>query len=141
MLIGEYRHTLDAKKRISVPANFRKELGKKVVITKGLENCLFVYPDKSWQKVSVEVGNLPMNQADARGYSRFIFGSAVETEVDAMGRVLISDFQKDFAGLKTKVVIVGMMDRVEIWDERKWNEYAGRVEKQAEAMAEKLVSR
>lgn len=141
MLIGEYRHTLDAKKRISVPANFRKEIGKKVVVTKGLENCLFVYPDKSWQKVSAEVGSLPMNQADARGYSRFIFGSAVEAEVDSMGRILIADFQKDFAGLKTKVVVVGMMDRLEIWDERKWNEYAERVEKQAEVMAEKLATR
>ncbi len=140
MLIGEYRHTIDAKKRIAVPANFRKEIGKKVVVTCGLDNCLFVYPLGQWQKVSVEIGNHSMNQADARGFTRFMFGGAVESDVDAMGRVLIPDYLKDFAGLKNKVVIVGIKDRVEIWDERRWNEYSTKVEKQAEVIAEKLVS-
>jgi MraZ protein len=140
MLIGEYRHTIDPKKRISIPANFRKEMGKKVVITRGLDNCLFVYPLSQWEKVSADIGSHSMNQSDARGFMRFMFGGAVESEVDAMGRILIPDYLKNFACLKNKVVLVGIKDRIEIWDERKWNEYSERVEKQAEVMAEKLVN-
>lgn len=140
MLLGEYRHTIDAKKRIAVPAGFRKELGKKVVVTRGLDNCLFVYPLSHWEKVSSEIGNHSMNLADARGFTRFMFGGAIETDVDALGRILIPDYLKDFAGLRNKVVVVGLRERLEIWDERRWNEYSARMEKQAETIAEKLVS-
>ena len=138
MLIGEYRHTIDIKKRIAVPAAFRRELGKKVVVTRGLDNCLFVYPIASWKKFTEKLDTLSRGQADARSFNRFIFGGAVETEIDSMGRILVPDFLKDFALLKNKVVVVGINDRVEIWDEERWKEYSLRVEKQADALAEKL---
>lgn len=138
MLIGEYRHTIDAKKRVALPANFRKETGKKVVLTKGLDNCLSLYPLASWKKVSDKLQNLSIGQADSRGFNRFILGSAVETDVDTIGRILIPDFLKEFAGLDTKVVIVGISDRVEIWDELKWKTYTAGIEKQADALAQKL---
>lgn len=138
MLIGEFKHTLDDKKRMALPATFRRELGKKVVITRGLDNCLFVYPTKTWQKVSEKLSGLSMGQADSRGFSRFMFAGAVETEVDSMGRVLIPDFLKSFAGLSTKVVVAGLNDRLEIWDENRWKDNTQRIEKQADVLAQKL---
>ncbi len=138
MLIGEYIHTLDTKKRISMPAKFRKEIGKKVVITRGLDNCLFVYPIKDWKEVTSKLAELPIGASDTRGFNRFFLAGAVETDVDSLGRVLVPDFLKDFAGLKNKVAVIGVSDRIEIWDEKGWKTYRGRIEKQADVLAEKL---
>lgn len=138
MLIGEYKHTLDPKKRLSLPSKWRKELGKKLVITRGLDNCLFVYPLKEWQKITEKIGQLPLGQADTRGFNRFFLSGAVEAEVDSVGRILIPDFLKVFAALDSKVVLAGIHDRVEIWDDNKWEEYKRRIEGQADALAEKL---
>ena len=138
MLIGEYIHTLDVKKRIALPAKFRKELGKKVVVTHGLGNCLFVYPLKTWQKVTEKLALLPMGQADTRGFGRFMLAGAVESDIDSIGRILVPDFLKDFAGLDSHVAVIGVHDRVELWNEKVWSTYKGRIEKQADALAEKL---
>jgi len=138
MLIGEYNHTLDPKKRLSLPSKWRKELGRKLVVTRGLDNCLFIYPYKEWQSIAAKVGSLPLGQADTRSFNRFFLSGAVEVEVDKIGRILVPDFLKDFAGLNTKVVLAGIHDRVEIWDEKKWNEYKKKIEGQADALAEKL---
>ena len=105
MLIGQYSHTLDPKKRLSLPAKFRKELGKKIVVTNGLDNCLFLYPLKEWQRVAEKLSNLPLGAADTRGFNRFMLAGAVEAEIDGAGRILIPDFLKEFAGLKEKVVL------------------------------------
>lgn len=138
MLIGEYRHTLDPKKRLSLPSKWRKELGKKLVVTRGLDNCLFVYPFREWQKITDKVGQLPLGQADTRSFNRFFLSGAVEVEVDSVGRILVPDFLKDFATLGTNVVLAGVNDRIEIWDEKKWNEYTRKIETEADALAEKL---
>jgi MraZ protein len=138
MLIGEYTHSIDTKKRLSLPSKWRKELGKKLVVTRGLDNCLFVYPLKEWQKITEKVGQLPLGQADTRGFNRFFLSGAVEAEVDSVGRILVPDFLKDFAHLKSKVVLAGIHDRVEIWDEKKWTDYKRKIEGQADALAEKL---
>lgn len=138
MLIGEYVHSLDPKKRLSLPVKFRRELGKKVVVTRGLDNCLFVYPLKEWQRITEKVSQLPLGQADTRGFNRFFLSGAVEVDVDSVGRILVPDFLKDFAGLQSKVVLAGIHDRVEIWDEKVWGEYKKRIERQADALAEKL---
>ncbi|HBH71461.1 MAG: Protein MraZ [Parcubacteria group bacterium GW2011_GWC1_42_11] len=138
MLIGEHTHTLDPKKRLALPVKFRKELGKKVVITHGLDNCLFVYPMKEWQKVAERLASLPMGQADTRGFGRFMLAGAVETDVDSIGRILVPDFLKEFADLKTQVAVVGVSTRVELWDEKVWREYKARIQKGADALAEKL---
>jgi len=138
MLIGEYRHTLDPKKRVSLPARFRKILGKKVVITKGFESCLFVYPESAWKKVSEKLAQLSTGRRDTRGLNRLMFGGAVISDVDSLGRVLIPDFLKDFAHLKTEVVVIGVHERVEIWDEKTWNAYKSTIEGEADTIAEKL---
>jgi MraZ protein len=138
MLIGEYKHTLDTKRRLSLPSKWRDELGKKLVITRGLDNCLFVYPLKEWEKITEKVGQLPLGQADTRSFNRFFLSGAVEAEVDSVGRILVPDFLKDFATLDTKVVLAGIHDRVEIWDENRWETYKKSIEAQADALAEKL---
>jgi len=138
MLIGEYKHTLDPKKRLSLPSKWRKELGVKLVITRGLDNCLFVYPLKEWQKITEKVSQLPLGQADTRSFNRFFLSGAVEVEVDSVGRILVPDFLKDFAVLSSKVVLAGIYDRIEIWDEKKWESYKSTIEKQADQLAEKL---
>ena len=138
MLIGEYTHTLDPKKRLSLPVKFRKELGKKLVVTRGLDNCLFVYSEKEWGKIAEKLAKLPIGQADTRGFNRFMLSGAVEVDADGAGRVLIPDFLKDFAKLRESVVLAGVVDRVEIWNEKEWKEYKRRIEEKADAMAEKL---
>jgi len=138
MLIGEYKHTLDTKRRLSLPSKWRDELGKKLVITRGLDNCLFVYTLKEWEKITEKVGQLPLGQADTRSFNRFFLSGAVEAEVDSVGRILVPDFLKDFATLDTKVVLAGIHDRVEIWDENRWETYKKSIEAQADALAEKL---
>ncbi len=138
MLIGEYKHTLDTKKRLSMPSKWRKELGTELVVTRGLDNCLFVYPQTQWQQITQKVSLLPLGQADTRGFNRFFLSGAVEVEVDSVGRILVPDFLKNFAGLESKVVLAGIYDRVEIWAENKWEEYKRRIEGQADQLAEKL---
>lgn len=138
MLIGEYRHTLDSKKRLSLPAKFRKEVGKKVVITRGLDACLFMFPLKTWEAIAQKLEQLPFGQSDTRGMSRFILAGAVESDVDGAGRILVPDFLKEFAGLQSGVVLAGVSDRVEIWNEKTWEEYKRRIEKGADRMAQTL---
>jgi MraZ protein len=138
MLIGEYKHTLDPKKRLSLPSKWRGELGSTLVITRGLDNCLFVYPQREWEKITEKIGQLPLGSADTRSFNRFFLSGAVEVEVDSVGRILVPDFLKAFAKLDSKVVLAGVHDRVEIWDENRWTEYTTRIEAQADALAEKL---
>jgi MraZ protein len=138
MLIGEYTHSLDSKKRLSLPAKFRRELGRKVVITRGLDNCLFLFPLSTWKSIAQKLETLPFGQSNTRGMSRFILAGAVESEVDGAGRVLIPDFLKEFAGLKDSVIVAGISDRVEIWDARVWSEYKKKIEGGAEEMAQVL---
>ncbi|HWA32401.1 MAG TPA: division/cell wall cluster transcriptional repressor MraZ [Candidatus Paceibacterota bacterium] len=142
MLIGEYIHTIDAKNRISLPAKFRKELGKKVIVTPGLDQCLFLFTEKDWAKVSKRLSDpdaeLSFLSADKRSFNRYMFGRAAEAEVDSIGRILIPDFLKDRIGLKGSAAVVGVEDRVEIWNEKAWTEYKAVVEKEAGQLAEKL---
>ena len=138
MLIGEYTHSIDPKKRVSLPAKFRKEVGKKVIMTHGLDNCLSIYTIKEWEKISEKLSGLSMGQADQRSFNRFMLAGAVETEVDSVGRILIPDFLKDYAKLKTKVVLTGVHNHIEIWDEKMWRVYKQKIENQADALAEKL---
>ncbi|MCA9368411.1 division/cell wall cluster transcriptional repressor MraZ [Candidatus Kaiserbacteria bacterium] len=138
MLIGEYKHTLDPKKRLSLPSKWRRELGKKLVVTRGLDNCLFVYPIAEWKKITDKVSELPLGQADTRSFNRFFLSGAVEVEVDSVGRILVPDFLKDFAKLDAKVVLAGIHSRIEIWDENKWERYKRAIEQEADGLAEKL---
>ncbi|MFA6314747.1 MAG: division/cell wall cluster transcriptional repressor MraZ [Candidatus Paceibacterota bacterium] len=140
MLIGQYTHSIDDKNRLSLPAKFRQEMGKKVVITPGLDSCLFIFTVKQWEKISerLSVSESSMLQADNRGFNRFLLGGAVEVEVDAVGRMLIPPHIRERANLKNKVVFIGVRDRAELWDEDRWIAYRKDVESKADALAEKL---
>ncbi len=138
MLIGEYTHSIDDKNRISLPAKFRKEIGRTVIATHGLDSCLFLYSGKEWQKISEKVSELGMAQADRRGLNRFILAGATEIEVDANGRILIPEYLKKFASLEKEVVFAGVGSRIEIWNDKRWAEYKKKLESNAGEMAEKL---
>ncbi|MBU6426993.1 division/cell wall cluster transcriptional repressor MraZ [Patescibacteria group bacterium] len=141
MLIGEFRHTIDGKNRLSLPAKFRQEMGNKVILTGGLDNCLFVYTTDSWERITARLSGpeSSMLQADNRSFNRYLLGGAVEAEVDSAGRILVPQYLRERGKLeKGKVVIVGVRDRAEIWDEDRWNEYRKGVEQRADALAEKL---
>jgi MraZ protein len=138
MLIGEYIHTIDNKNRVSLPAKFRKEMGKSLVVTPGLDNCLFIFTKKEWVKTSLKLSELSMLTSDNRSFNRFMFGGATEVDVDNIGRFLIPPFLKTRAGLSEKVALIGVQNRVEIWNEKAWANYKKVVEKQADSLAEKL---
>jgi len=138
MLIGEYRHTIDTKKRLAIPSKLRRELGSKAVITRGLDNCLFIFPLSQWNKLVEKLSKLPLGQKDTRGFIRLMLAGAGEVKLDRLGRVLIPDYLKQYAGLKKNIVIAGVYNRLEIWDEAKWNLFKQSTEKEVDNMAERL---
>lgn len=140
MIIGTYLHTIDDKNRLSLPSKFRKEMGKSVVVTPGLDSCLFVFTAKEWDRISANLSGKEnsMMKADNRSLNRYLLGMAVEVEVDQAGRMLIPEHLRNKAKLQSKVVFIGVRDRVEIWDEATWQSYAKEVENKADQLAEKL---
>ena len=125
-----------------MPAKFRKELGKKVIITPGLDSCLFIFTVKEWVKVSTRLSDtktdLSFLKADQRNFNRYMFGRAAEVEIDSIGRILIPDFLKERIGLKNSAAIIGVGDRVEVWNDKTWSQNQEAVSKQAPELAEKL---
>ena len=138
MLIGQYKHIIDIKKRLALPIKFRGQLGAKVIVTKGVENCLVVYTEKEWESMSQKLGNLPISQSEARSFARHLLASAMEIELDKLGRILIPDYLKEYSDLKKNVVICGLSNRLEIWDEQKWTNYSKNAEKGVEEIVSKL---
>ncbi len=138
MFIGEYTYSIDEKKRLAVPSKFRQSLMKKGVITRGLDQCLFLYPKKEWEKLAKKLSQLPLSQSDARGFARLMLAGAMEVNVDNLGRILIPDYLKRYASLKKKVIIAGVFNRIEIWDEKSWNDYKNKTEKDVGDIAERL---
>lgn len=138
MFIGEYKYSIDEKKRLAVPAKFRKLLGKKAIITRGLDQCLFLYTAKEWEVLAKKLSQLPFSQADARGLARVMLAGAMDVSFDSMGRILVPDYLKKFAGFKKKIVIAGLYNRIEIWSEEKWEKYKDKTEKEVGDIAERL---
>ncbi len=138
MLIGEYKHTIDTKKRLAIPVKLRKDLGQGAILTRGLDSCLALYPLKEWQKMTNKLSQLPTGQVDARGFNRIILAGAMDVEFDKLGRILIPDYLKKYALLKKNVVIVGVYNRLEIWDGAKWESYKQRTEKEVGDIAQRL---
>ena len=138
MFIGEYTHSIDAKKRLSPPSKVRSELGGRVVVTRGLDQCLFVYPVKTWESLAEKLGSMPIGEAGTRSFVRLMLAGAVDTEVDSQGRILIPDYLKEYAGLSKDVVVAGLWNRLEVWDESKWKHYKIEAESNSERIAEEL---
>ncbi len=138
MLIGEYQHNIDTKKRLSIPAKFRKDLGERAVITKGLEKCLVVYTLSEWEKLAQKLNNLPTSQADARNFARLMLSGAADVELDKLGRILIPDYLKNYASLKKNVTVLGLSTKIEVWDADNWEEHKQKTETSASDIAERL---
>ena len=138
MLIGEHHHTLDPKGRTAVPAKFRARFSDGLVITRGMDHCLFGYPQAEWGKVVEQVTKLPISQQNARAFARLMLAGAVEVELDAQGRMLIPGYLRQYAQLDKKIVIVGIHSRIELWDERAWQQYQQQTEANAAEIAEQI---
>jgi len=138
MFLGEHLYKIDDKKRLAVPVKFRKSLGKKAVITRGLDNCLFLFSVKEWEKLAKKLSQLPFTQADARGFARVMLSGAMEVNIDRLGRILVPDYLKKYAGLKKEAIIAGLYNRIEIWDSEKWSIYKEDKENNVEDIAERL---
>ena len=140
MFMGEYSHTIDAKGRIIVPAKFRESLGDNFVVTKGLDNCLFVYTSEDWRKFEEKLRTLPLTNKDARKFTRFFLAGAAEMEIDKQGRILIPSVLREFAALEKDVVLVGVGSRIEICDKARWNESISIYDDDMEEVAENMES-
>jgi transcriptional regulator MraZ len=124
---GEYRHTVDAKGRIAVPARFRAQLAGQAFVTRWIDACLAIFPRDAWDVLAARVAGLPVTDANARTFSRFVFSGAFEVEIDGQGRVLVPANLREFADLKAEAVVVGSRDHVELWSPARWAEYSDRM--------------
>ncbi len=138
MFIGEYHHNIDEKNRLIIPSKFREELLDEVIITRGLENCLFVYPKNNWDHITNKLSTLPFTKKDARSFNRFFLSGATSATFDKQGRINISSVLCDYADLKKECVIIGVGDRLEIWSLDKWNEFFTTNEENMSDIAENL---
>lgn len=139
MFIGEYQHNLDDKGRLAIPAKFRFELKKGAVVTRGLDNCLFLYTKKEWEKLAEKLATLPISQANSRAFARLMLAGAMDVEIDKQGRAILPEYLRIFAGLKKNVVVAGLYSRIEIWDTDKWQNYKTQTETNSNEIAEKMA--
>lgn len=138
MLLGEHRHNLDAKGRVAIPAKFKDKLATGAIVTRGLDDCLFVFASKEWEALAAKLTALPLAQANSRAFVRLMLAGATDASLDNQGRILIPDYLRHYAELKKQVVIAGLMNRVEIWDMEKWEAYKKKTESASDEIAEKL---
>ena len=138
MLLGEFKHNLDTKGRMAIPAKFRDKLTAGAIITRGIDDCLFVFANTEWEALAGKLIALPLAQANSRAFTRLMLAGASDVELDAQGRILIPDYLRKYAGLKKAVVVAGLYNRIEIWDESSWSTYKTRTESSSEAIAEQL---
>jgi len=138
MFIGEYQHTLDPKNRVIMPSKFREKLGDSFVMTKGLDNCLFIYSSEEWSRVEEKLKSLPMTNKDARAFVRFFFAGACECELDKQGRVLMPGHLKEYAKIDKDLVIIGVSTRIEIWSKEEWDKFNSNANISYEDVAEKM---
>ncbi|MBI4086065.1 MAG: division/cell wall cluster transcriptional repressor MraZ [Candidatus Liptonbacteria bacterium] len=138
MFIGEYTHNLDSKGRLAVPAKFREKLSSGAIITRGLDNCLFVFGGKEWDALAQKLIALPLSQANSRAFVRLMLAGAMDVEIDGQGRILIPDYLRKYASLNKETVIAGLYNRMEIWDRNNWERYKQKTESASEEIVEKL---
>lgn len=138
MLIGQYSHTIDDKKRLNLPGKWKSNFGKKVVVTRGLDTCIFLYTVKEWGTIAAKLAQTSMGSKDARDLNRFFLSGAVEIDVDSAGRILLPEYLKDFAKLDSKVIFAGLYNRAEIWNEKEWEKKQKEVYEKADDVAGKL---
>jgi transcriptional regulator MraZ len=142
MWYGEYNHTLDAKDRFILPSKFREKIktlkNKQFCITRGLDGCLSLYSQDEWKQLEQKLAALSFTKQQSRSFNRLLFSGATEVEVDTQGRITVPEYLKEFASIKREIVIIGVVNRIEIWDKERWNSFYQDNKKRFEEMAENL---
>jgi len=139
MLIGEFHHSLDLKGRIAIPSKFRSKISGGAIITRGLDHCLFVFTKKDWQVLAQKLISLPLAQANSRAFVRLMLAGAADADLDSQGRILVPDYLRSYAGLKKSASVIGVYNRLEIWDDRTWEQYRKKTEGSSDEIAEKMA--
>ena len=138
MFLGEYAHTIDDKGRMAVPAKFRNTLKSGAVVTRGLDNCLFLFSKEEWEKLANQIASSPINKANTRAFGRFMLAGAMEAEFDRQGRILLPEYLRQYANLKKRAIVAGLYNRIEIWEETAWQRYSKVTQKNSGKIAEEL---
>lgn len=138
MLVGEYYYAIDDKGRLALPPKFRQHLGKDVVVAKGLERCLWVYPRKEWEAWAEKLMKLPITQANTRAFVRLMTAGAHHVEIDKQGRILVPEPLRKYALESRRIAVIGLYNRIEVWDSDAWKRYQDRTEQESGDIAEKL---
>lgn len=138
MFIGEYKHSIDSKGRLAIPAKFRTALTKGAVVTRGLDNCLFLYTKNEWQKLAEKLATLPISQSRARAFARLMLAGAMDVKLDKQGRIILPEYLRKFAAMKKDAIVAGLYNRLEIWDEKTWNKYKDKTESKSSEIAEQM---
>lgn len=139
MFMGEYHHNLDAKGRLIIPAKFREQLGSSFVLTRGMDGCLFGYPQEEWQKLQTKLQELPLTKKDARTFVRFLYSAADECELDKQGRINVPRVLMQHAALSKACVLVGVANRIEIWSAERWDKFSAGAEDSFDEISENLM--
>ena len=138
MLLGEFKHSIDTKGRLAIPAKFRDSMTHGAIITRGLDHCLFIFTKSEWEKLAEKLIALPLAQANSRAFTRLMLAGASDVDIDSQGRVLIPEYLREYAGLGRQAVVAGLYNRVEVWDKEEWEKYKKRTESASDEIAEKL---
>jgi len=139
VFIGEYNHTIDEKGRMAIPSKMRSNLGSGAVVTRGIDNCLWVFPKKQWQELAEKLSSLPLTDANSRAFSRLMLAGAMEVEFDSQGRALIPNYLRTYAGLTKNAIVAGLFNRLEIWDAKEWNAYKTKTEKATDQITKHMA--
>lgn len=139
MFMGEFKHNIDAKGRLIMPSKFREELGEKFVVTRGLDGCLFGYPQSEWEVLEEKLKEMPLAKKDARAFVRFFYAAATECEIDKQGRINVPATLRTFAELEKECVVIGVSDRIEIWSQEKWGTFSAETEENFDELAETMI--
>lgn len=138
MFIGEYKHTIDDKGRLAIPVKFRGDLASGAVVTRGLDTSLFLFPKEEWDKLAEKLAGLPLGQSNSRAFSRLMLAGAMDVEMDKQGRLVLPEYLRTYAGIEKSAVVVGVYNRLELWDNAKWDAYKAKTESDVGNIAEQL---
>lgn len=138
MFIGEYRHSIDDKGRLALPSKFRSSLKNGAIVTRGLDGCLYVYTAAEWKKLAVKLAELPMSKSNSRAFARLMLAGAMDVTLDKQGRAVLPDYLRKYAGLTKNIIVAGLYNHLELWDEASWEKYKSKTEKESGNIAEQL---
>jgi MraZ protein len=140
MFLGEFEHTIDQKGRLAIPVKFRAALADGAIVTRGLDNCLTLYPKTEWNQLAERIASLPITEPNARSFARFMLAGAMDVEIDKQGRVILPAYLRKHAEITGQVVVAGLANRIEIWDKSKWTEYSEATQSNSSDIASHLSS-